>query len=375
MPQGVAQRLLHDAVDGGAEQLAQLLGLRRDLEAVLDGGLAPATERHQVRDRFGETELGETDRPQAAEHAFDLRLQMADRLGDGPRIAGDRRRALFLEPARDVGGIDIDREQERSDLVVEIARQFAPLLLLQREQLLVQAMVLRRHPREPRRHLVEAVAQRRELRRQPPGETHAVVAAADAAERLGEAVERSQRAADDDIDQHHGGQREQRQDQEAVGEFVPDLQHLVVRHRLDRDLAGGAGKRERQRDARRRHADEAHEPVGDAGECGLLLDRRGLGAVAAEADAEMAVAGERRDEPPQVALRVVGLAQPGEAGADGLLRHRQRRAHLRLHRAPGVDAGDRAAEQQAKGEDHRHQADEPQAERDRTPLDDRRRAQ
>ena len=117
------------------------------------------------------------------------------------RWRGDFFAATRLDRARDVGGIDVDGEQERPDLVMEIAGDVAAFLLLQRQQLAGEPPILFRHAAQFPRHAVEAVAQARQFGGQTAFQPRAVIAAADRCQRRVEPAERPQRPADKHEDQ------------------------------------------------------------------------------------------------------------------------------------------------------------------------------
>ena len=280
-------------------------------------------------------------------------------------MTAHRRQAAFVEMARDVGRIDVDGEQEGPDLVMQIARELAALLLLQGQQLLVEAPVLRRRLAELPGHAIEAVAQRRQLTRQPATETGAVVALGDAAQRRGETVERPQRAADEQPHQQHRRTKKQNQHERAVGKAVPDLQNLIARVGFD-DHRAVVAAMERHRYQRRLagDADEIGEPAGHLAE-GWNFDRRrgDRRARAGQEDTQMPIASERGDQRLEVFLGVGGGAEAGEARLDDLARHGGGRAHLGLDRARGVDTGDRRPQSEAEGESAGDQADETEPQR------------
>ena len=175
----IAEALLHDPIDHQVDGLAETLDAVGDVDAIADVRIPAPPELDEIVDRGGEPEFLEADGAQPAQHVAHLSLHMADRVGDRAQMLGDLAGAAGLDRAGNIGDVDVDAEQERSDLVVKIARDVAALLLLQGQELAGEAAVLLRHPAQLARHAVEAVAQAREFGRQPAFDTDAVLAAAD----------------------------------------------------------------------------------------------------------------------------------------------------------------------------------------------------
>ena len=146
----------------------------------------------------------------------------------------------------------VDREQQRSDLVMQVAREIGALFRLQCQQPLVQPAVLRRHRGEPLGHEIEAVRQARQLGRTVFRHPAVIVALADLLERGRQVLERPQSTPDHGADQQCAQQRESREHQHGITRFRPDLADLVDRIGLQHDGAAAVARRwNRKREPRR----------------------------------------------------------------------------------------------------------------------------
>mgnify|MGYP003693650879 CR=1 FL=1 len=128
---------------------------------------------------------------------------------------------------------------------MQVTGQLAALLILQGQELLVQTPVCCVGFRQSRRHPVEAVAQARQLRRQPAVDAGAVSALPDLLHRCRQAVEGPQRSTDEDVNQQDQQPAEDDRRDQALRELVPDFEDLVTRVGLDGDRAVGRCRRRR----------------------------------------------------------------------------------------------------------------------------------
>ena len=131
--------------------------------------------------------------------------------------------------------IGTDGEQIRAHLIVKVAGEFAPLLLLQSQNSFIETAVLGGGCRQARRHSIETVAQASQFRRQPAADPGAVMPVADLLQRGSQLVERPQGAADKNIDQADREAAKHAEYREALGELVPHFEDLVIRIGLDHD--------------------------------------------------------------------------------------------------------------------------------------------
>ena len=102
---------------------------------------------------------------QSAEHAPHLPLQRTNGIGDRLDMLSRFCRPPFLQHARSGCGIDVDGEQKRAYLVVQVSGKLAAFLFLQGQQLLVQAPIFPIGGGQPSRHSINAVAQARQFGR------------------------------------------------------------------------------------------------------------------------------------------------------------------------------------------------------------------
>ena len=254
---------------------------------------------------------------------------------------------------------------------MKVAGEIASLLFLQRQQLLVEAPVIGVGCREAGRHAIEAVAQPRQFRRQPAAEAGPKAAVADLFEGVAQPVDRTQHAPDEDVDQQDRQAVEDGRGKETVGELAPDFESFVVGIGRDHDRPVVAGA-DLYRDPLelRRHPDEADKPARHPAKHRVLdgrRDQRRL--VAAQLDAEMAIAVERGDQRVQVARRIIPLPQPFERAVDRLPAHHEGGMHLGAHPPAGGGIGDEASQQETDGEDTATKADQAQPQGHRAPVD------
>ena len=106
-------------------------------------------------------------------------LHPADRIVNGHRMRWDLGVTATAGETCDRGRGHIDREQQRPDLIVQVTRQIGPLLRLQRQQPLVQPVVMRRGGVETPRHEIEAVRQPHQFRRTMHRQRRGIVVLAD----------------------------------------------------------------------------------------------------------------------------------------------------------------------------------------------------
>src|SRR5580658_1161920 len=118
---------------------------------------------------------------------------------------------------------------------MQIAGDVAPFLLLQREQMLVQPLIVPVRLRKTRRHPVETVAQAGQLRRQSAADPRAIVALADLFQGRAQTIQRAQRMADQQVDEEDGEAAEKSERDQALAELIPDLEDLVARVGFDDD--------------------------------------------------------------------------------------------------------------------------------------------
>jgi hypothetical protein len=145
MADRVAEGFLNDAANRSADEPAETLASRRDGELITDLGLPPSPERDHVLDRLG--------------------------------------------------------EQKWAHLVVEGPGEFAAFLLLQGQQELVQAPIVRIGGGQPSCHPIEAGTQARQFGRQPAADPRLVTAVADLLQRFSQSLEWVERPANEEIDQ------------------------------------------------------------------------------------------------------------------------------------------------------------------------------
>ena len=94
-----------------------------------------------------------------------MSLHPADRLVNSQRMRWDFGLSAIAGETCDRGRGHIDREQQRPDFIVQVPRQIGALFRLQRQQSLVQPVVMRRGRVEPPRHEIEAARQSHQFRR------------------------------------------------------------------------------------------------------------------------------------------------------------------------------------------------------------------
>ena len=92
-------------------------------------------------------------------------LHPANRFVDRSHMPRNLGAPLAAGQAFDRSRRHVDGEQHRSDLIVQIPCEIGAFFRLQRQQPLVQSVVLRRRHGEPLGHDIEAVRQARQLRR------------------------------------------------------------------------------------------------------------------------------------------------------------------------------------------------------------------
>jgi hypothetical protein len=141
MPRHVGEAFLDDPVQRHVDLLAEPIELTLELERAAHARVAPLPLVHQVAQRVRETELVQGDRAQplheAARHVVHPTRHVDDRL----RALGDlsRRRVRVIA---DHGRVELDRVEALAELVVQLAREAAPLLFLREQILLRQPAVL-----------------------------------------------------------------------------------------------------------------------------------------------------------------------------------------------------------------------------------------
>ncbi len=110
-------------------------------------------------------------------------LHMRDRIPDRIGASRDGRNFGLGGDLPNGRSVNVDREQERADFVVQVTGEIRALFLLHRRQLLVELAVARFHVPEPLRHVVEAAAKLLDFGRTLRLDARAVVAAAQPLER------------------------------------------------------------------------------------------------------------------------------------------------------------------------------------------------
>ena len=136
----------------------------------------------------------------------------------------------------DHGGVDVDGEQVRPDLVVQVARQVGPLLVLEPGQLVLERPVPGLHRGKIGRHPVESAREPGDLRGPALLDAHAIVARAHAAETRRERLQRSKRAADGQVDQAEGAHAGERDHRQHSRRTAPSRR----RHRLPAPTSAGS---------------------------------------------------------------------------------------------------------------------------------------
>ena len=244
-------------------------------------------------------------------------------------------RATILHEPGGGGRVGVDREQVGAHLIVQVAGEFAPLLLLQRQQPLVETAVLGGGFRESRCHSIETVAQPRQVRGQPAADPNTVMAVADVLQGSGQSVERPQSAADKDINEQDGETAEHGERRKGIGELVPDFEGLVVRIGFDHDravIAVAHGNRNLL--GLGRNADEVHKPRRRAAESRFLDRGCGEGRrIPGVPYPQVTVALEGRDQLVEIARRVASVLKAIDRALDRLPPDQKGRAHLGAHRA------------------------------------------
>ena len=144
---------------------------------------------------------------------------------------------------------------------MKVTGQFAALLILQGQELLVQTPVCCIGFRQSRRHSIEAVAQARQLRRKVAVDAGTVAALPNLLHCCRQAAEGSQRSLDVEVNQQNQQRAEHDRSYQALGELVPDFEDLVSRVGLDGDRAVvGVADDDRYAIGRRLDGDETDEP-------------------------------------------------------------------------------------------------------------------
>ncbi len=278
--------------------------------------------------------------------------------------AASLRAAILYQPGGG-GRVGVDREQVRAHLIVQVAGEFAALVLLQCQQPLVQTAVLGGGFREPRRHPIETVAQPRQVRRQPAADPDTVMAVADLLQRRGQSVERPQGAADKNIDEQDRETAEHGKCRKALGELVPDFEGLVVRIGLDHDRAVTAvGDGNGDLLGLGRNSDETHKPCRRAAEFRFLDEGCGEGRRLPRVPyPQVTIALEGRHQIVEIARRVSGVLQAVDRALDCLPPDQKGRAHLGTNRARGVGIRGHAGQREADQQHDANQADQTEPKR------------
>ena len=136
MAYSVAETFLHNAVSG---ILAAPVQRQDERNAVLkaDGGIAARPEQHQIGHGSFQPELQTAGWPQLAQYVFDLALDVLHRLADGAAA----RAGFGVDGFGQCAGIDLEREQIRTDFVMQVAGDAGALFFLHLYDLLLQPLV------------------------------------------------------------------------------------------------------------------------------------------------------------------------------------------------------------------------------------------
>ena len=111
-----------------------------------------------------------------------MALHAADGIADDADAMRDGFEFARLGELLDGHGVDVGGKQQGADLIVQIAREVGPLLVLHGRQLLLQALVLRLRACQALDHLVEPMIEAHQLERPVLLHALAIVAVADAGE-------------------------------------------------------------------------------------------------------------------------------------------------------------------------------------------------
>ena len=130
-----------------------------------------------------------------------MTLHPRDRIVNQPHLSRNVGRPAATGETLDGGRRHLDREQQRSDLIMQIAREIGAFFRLQCQQPLVQPVVLRRDRGKSLGHQIEAVCQACQFGRAMLRHAGVVVALADLLERHRQRLQRPQRASDHGTDQ------------------------------------------------------------------------------------------------------------------------------------------------------------------------------
>ena len=116
-----------------------------------------APEGDEIVDGVSQTDVEQIRRPQTSEDIAHMALHAADGIADDADAVRDGFEFAGLGELLDGRGVDVGGKQQGTDLIVQIARQIGPLLVLHGRQLLLQALVLRLRARQALDHLVESL--------------------------------------------------------------------------------------------------------------------------------------------------------------------------------------------------------------------------
>jgi len=130
MAHRIAQTFLDNAIDRDVDQGAKASRVRRKAYFKVDPRMAPLPELDHAHDGCSQTEVGQDTRAQAAEHCPDLPLYVGDGVQGRAGLPGDLGTAPLIGKPRDAGKVDVDGKKKRTDLIVQIPRDFAPFLFL-----------------------------------------------------------------------------------------------------------------------------------------------------------------------------------------------------------------------------------------------------
>ena len=338
--EGVGQALLDEAVEREACARPEFRQPRLGDEVDLDFRREPPPLLDQRLQRRDQAQLVERGGTQVGEDAAVLLLQRLHRFGNRAR---QRRRARVaaVEPRVERHRIGAQREQMRAGLVVQFARDGAPLLVMGVDHPLHQPAHVGGEIAERLAEPVGARGDGGDLRRPGFAGAGGGVAGGQAAQRLADAAERFQRHPHQPVDGEHDGDGERDAGGELVARLLPDFGDDLGRIGLDDDVVEPA-RADHHRQRRRHHlsADQRLEP----GRRRLVEARRRRhrrrGGVLADGDAHVAQVAEARHQRHRRLLRIGRRLHAIERGDQEFLgepRHRAlfgRDARARLRENP-----------------------------------------